>query len=366
LLSLGLAAIAGSSSAAEETAAKTAKSVALSFAKAIQSGDAAGVQAVVVNGEENKDRISAAVHVLSAMRELHGAALKRFGDEGAALLAGTTDLASDIAAAEPKVEADRAEIAIKGGYPVVLRRIDGRWKVDMQKMLDAAGGSPALALVMQQLAQEIQAGKYKSAQEALEAMSAKLIKAGPDAVGVGDEDQRKAARAVAEQFIKELFKGDAKAATDLCVAAPADDKVIAKLAAMCDSYRKMGEAAVARFDAPGKVFTAESSSLSKQVTEAPITIDADTANVVGMQPPLLLRRVGEKWKVDLNAGNRKREFTKLLASAEPMQAIYDEMAREIKAGKYKSADDAMVAMQDKLTATLEPRRSTSPEPPRRQ
>lgn len=360
LLGFRPAAIAASSIAHDETAAKTPKGVALSFAKALQSGDAAGVQAVVLNGEKNKDRIGIAVQTLSAMRQLHDAALRRFGEEGASLLAAKMDLAKDIAAAEPKVEADHAEIAIEDGYPVVLRKIEEQWKVDMEKMLDGVGKSPTLALVMEQLSQEIKAGKYKSAQEAQEAMSAKLVKAGPDAVGVGDEDQRKAARAVIQRFVDGLFEGNGKAVGEVCLAGEGGRKAIAAMAAAFASYRRMGEAATARFGPAGEVLSPRESMLTKQLAQGPIVIDGDQGGIIGSQPPLGLKRVDGQWKIDLAGSNRDGALARSAAAFSSMQTACDETAAEIKAGKYNSSDQSMAAFQQKFLAKMRSGPTTRP------
>ena len=340
--------------AAEEIAAASdPKAVAVTFAKALEGGDGDAVVGVAIDGEQNAPAIRSVVRVNVALQALRKAAVDRFGEPGAAVAGGFDPhdtLADRVAASAAQVKGDRAEIPAKGGYPIVLRKIDGRWRVDMAKMLSAAGSAPTLARVSTELADEIKAGKYASPQAALDAMGAKLVKAGPDAVGVGEGEQRKAARAAAKEFVKDLFNGDAKAAKEISIVAAPEGKAVGALAATCDSYRKMGDAAVARFGERGKVFAPEASAMSKEVGEGVVIIEGDSGGIVGMEPRLRLKRVGGVWKVDLVASNRKGELTKMGASIEPMRSVYDQMARDIKAGKYQSADEAMTAMRDKLKA----------------
>lgn len=329
------------------------KSVASEFGHALEAGDADTVVRLASDGKTNEEGIRAVVRVNAAMLKVRKAASDRFGPAGAEI-AGAFDphdsLAQKVAASPVKTEGDRAEIAVEGGRPIVLRKVDGSWRVDMTRMLSVAGAAPALARADEELARNISAGMYKSPQAALDALGAMLAKADANPIFGAPDDERKAARATAESFLRDLFAGDVKAAGGLCLAGATEDADIVTLAGVLSSYNKMGEEAVNRFGAQVAVFQPASSSMMRGVEADPVVISGDTASIFGLRPPIVMKRSGQKWKIDLAESRRQKDWAAVQRTAKPLRRAYDEVARDIKSGKLKSAEEAMRSLTEKLAA----------------
>ena len=75
---------------ADRAASDDPKAVALTFAKALEAGDADAVVGTAVDGEKNAKAITTVVRANAAMQRLRKASVERFGEAGAAV-AGTFD-----------------------------------------------------------------------------------------------------------------------------------------------------------------------------------------------------------------------------------------------------------------------------------
>ena len=164
------------------------------LATALHDGDAARLREVLETANPSEQRmITAIAETAAAFNRLHAAAAQAFGDAAAARFTGETDQQyaqslGRIEAAEVTVEGDRASVRYPGAAQpeFELRRGDGRWRVPMWQFskgadpatLDAriAEAAGQMRIVLE-LAGEIGAGKYKSADSASEAWRGKISQA---------------------------------------------------------------------------------------------------------------------------------------------------------------------------------------------
>jgi hypothetical protein len=170
----------------------------LSFSKALAAGDGATARKYVVGDENSNKMVDALAEFTKAAKGLQEAAVAKFGEDGRTLgglgtgrMGPTNTDFKDFDESRLTINGDTATIAPKAGTPgarpTTFKKIDGTWKLDLTGMFTADHAAqgvammPKMAGVMNELAGEIQAGKYASLQEAKSAFYQKLAAA----VGAG-------------------------------------------------------------------------------------------------------------------------------------------------------------------------------------
>jgi hypothetical protein len=160
----------------------TPKAAAQSFAKAMESGDAEAAKAACTGADP---KIIEAMAGMSATRKkLHDAAVAKFGDDAKSIGSfdgNDADMKKMVDESEEKIDGDTATLKPKSGEPLKLKKIDGSWKVDMSQHLgmgDTAEATKMMGTMSKaagETADEINAGKYKTAKEAEQAMQQKMM-----------------------------------------------------------------------------------------------------------------------------------------------------------------------------------------------
>ncbi|MDB5295655.1 MAG: hypothetical protein JWO31_1638 [Phycisphaerales bacterium] len=156
-------------------------------------------------------------------------------------------------------------------------------------------------------------------------------------------------KAAAKTFAAAMTTGDADAAK--AASTGADAKMIESMANAFGSYKKLHDAAAAKFGEEGKKLGAMGGSvdddLVKKLADATETITGDTATVAPKDGKAMkLKKVDGAWKVDMSE------------MAGPMAALgsqmFDKMGKaakvtadEIAAGQYKTIDEAQAAFTKK-------------------
>ena len=152
----------------------TARSAALAWIDACWSGDARAAHKVLVDEERQREFMTGPLRFSAALRALESAAVKQFGDAGKRVTGYPDGSAKSIEKQlEIKEEGDRAAASGREAVlPLQLRRIDGRWRVDLSGAIGdararrAAEASGAAAKVAEDMAAEVTAGKFQTADEA--------------------------------------------------------------------------------------------------------------------------------------------------------------------------------------------------------
>jgi hypothetical protein len=112
------------------------------LASALRDGDAGRIREVMYATTPAEARMVAAMaDMAAAMAQLQKAAVKSFGEEGAKEIVGDTQ-ATDaqgrarIDAADVRLAGDTATVIVPEGEdaPVVLKRVNGQWKVPMSEL----------------------------------------------------------------------------------------------------------------------------------------------------------------------------------------------------------------------------------------
>jgi hypothetical protein len=181
-----------------------------------------------------------------------------------------------------------------------------------------------------------------------------------------DNADQKAARAVAIAYAESVWDGDRARALDLAVADQVNRRYVERELADAGSVRAFVEALTARFGRDAAV-SANARELrmpspcldTAKLSRADVRIDRDSAILCqrGSEPGdenaiYQLKRVGVQWKVwevepdlDVLTEAMRAESTKLERAA---IAARREAARDVSAGKYRSAREAKATLSDLL------------------
>jgi hypothetical protein len=128
----------------------------------------------------NADRVVAAVRLMDAMNNQGGAGLAMVHNFGL-ILKHDEPMMSD----DPQVNGDRATTTFEDGSKMIFRKDGGVWKIDVTPASKAPLGEQAAAMerdaqVVNQIAADVTAGKYKTDAQVRDALLAAKLSAEPD------------------------------------------------------------------------------------------------------------------------------------------------------------------------------------------
>lgn len=168
------------------------------LAEGMRAGDMAAIHAILYADDPIEERMATAMATYAAaLAGLQRAAEAAYGQEGARLFTGDAKPGEEngrIDAADVKVEGDDAtvvfkqEAGVEPAEPVRLKRVEGRWRVPMSMFSKSAVASEieqrladltAQGEVIQEVADDIAAGKYASADKAAESFRLKVYAINP-------------------------------------------------------------------------------------------------------------------------------------------------------------------------------------------
>lgn len=159
----------------------TPKGAAKSFANAIERGDADGAKAASTGGDPKT--IEGLAKMGGSMKKLRDAAVSKFGEQGKSMAGadGMGDMSKKVDEATEKIDGDTATLQSPGkSEPLKLKKVSGEWRVDVSEMFGpafamGAGMFDSMSKAASDTADEINAGKYKTAAEAQQAFQQKMM-----------------------------------------------------------------------------------------------------------------------------------------------------------------------------------------------
>jgi len=106
--------------------------------------------------------------------------------------------------------------------------------------------------------------------------------------------------------------------------------------------------------------------MSKQVEDADVKVDGNTAKLVSKDKPddkhpLTLTKAADGWKVDLKAIREDPGLGQVREMAPKVSAAVDAVTKDVEAGKYKTVQEAFMAFGEtmqKIAAMAEPPQKT--------
>lgn len=175
----------------------TPKDALRALATGLAGGDADALRQVVLPGNPTEAKmVDAMAGMAAALADLHRAAAAAFGEVAAGRFTGNSgaQLAESLARIEqaqvvPSADGNAAAVRYPGAKEAAdfaLARVDGRWRVPAVQFCKGADG-PALeravdetnvqAAVVRELARELSAGKFRTADAASDAWHSKMMQA---------------------------------------------------------------------------------------------------------------------------------------------------------------------------------------------
>jgi hypothetical protein len=190
------------------------------------------------------------------------------------------------------------------------------------------------------------------------------------ATWAGDAPDLSTPKKAAVFFAKSVETGDMANIKATSVGSEDDYKLVQSIVGLIEANKQLRAAAIAKFGEEGKqISTEDLSNISKQMEAGDEKIDGETATIgkADEKDPMKLKKIGDSWKVDLASIPEKEQMGKAMPK---MQKVMSEAAVDIKAGKYKTIDDAKQAIGQQIFAVVaeqlnppQPQPQTAPLPP---
>lgn len=187
LAAVGLSVVFGwaAGTAAASPELGTPKMAALSFVRAMEANDMAAFQAVTIGGEEDYKLFEPLLGMVGSAKQMERAAREKFGKAGRIVVRNSpaVELEVHIQESDVTVKGDTAVLRHKGeenSDPLTIRQTAAGWKVDLtaiqnrQQMSAAAAGMRKMQEALSGAAEDIRAGKFKSAEDAEKAVLARM------------------------------------------------------------------------------------------------------------------------------------------------------------------------------------------------
>lgn len=195
LLALALLARAPAARAADADTS-TPKGTAEAFFKALEAGDTDKAKTLASGDAKQMAMLDLLVPLVGNFKKMEQSAVKKWGEEGKKILQGdgpgsspAFDMDSELKNAKVEEKGDTATITPakkeegKDNEPMKLKKVAGKWKIDMAAMPNAEGMDDPNAQkvlkgmgdIAKTMAGEIDQGKYKTVVEAKEAFGQKML-----------------------------------------------------------------------------------------------------------------------------------------------------------------------------------------------
>ena len=160
-------------------------------------------------------------------------------------------------------------------------------------------------------------------------------------------------------FVRAMELNNMPAFQAVTIGGPDEYKLFEPLVRMVGSAKDLEKAAREKWGKAGRTVVKNSPAVGMevQVQESDVTVDGDSATVKRKgdedADPLTLRKTSDGWKVDLTAIKYRKSMTDAAPSMRKMERVFIDSAVDIRAGKFKSVDEAekviLKRMQDAAT-----------------
>jgi hypothetical protein len=170
----------------------TPKGAALAFAKAMEAGDTQAAKQLSIGSDQDQQVLAAMLDFTRAVKTLRESAVKKFADKADEVTGGgmSMDPTKALEDTEIKEEGDTATVTATKPQPSTmhLKKVDGKWKVDLSETLKGAAGPgqdvtqfqamlKGWTSAINETATEIDDGKYAAPADASQALQVKMMAA---------------------------------------------------------------------------------------------------------------------------------------------------------------------------------------------
>ena len=173
-------------------------------------------------------------------------------------------------------------------------------------------------------------------------------------------------KSVAIAFYTALGRGDAKAARELSIAGPREQKWIDANAAMNGGFKRLYAAALEKFGPQGAKRFAEKSPAEHSadlVEKSPARQQQEEAGIIVNEQTgaaILLTRHDGKWRMDWPQSAKDKDLRPQTELYTRMAAALNAVADGVKSGKYADAPDAERDLKARLLRVVTSQPTTAP------
>lgn len=158
----------------------TPKKAAIVFAQALIDGDFPTAKNASAGSDQDYQYLESLIQFIAASKALHNTAINKFGDAGKSIAAdAAAGMTQQLNASSESIDGDKAAVGTSDGRePTLLRKIDGNWKVDLAAIPQKDEIGKALLAqkkAMLDAVADLNAGKYKTAEEAQKAIQHQIF-----------------------------------------------------------------------------------------------------------------------------------------------------------------------------------------------
>jgi protein O-mannosyl-transferase len=162
-------------------------------------------------------------------------------------------------------------------------------------------------------------------------------------------------RQAAVDFAQAIESGDMKRVHEVAVGS--DDKFnwVSTFSGWTVAYKHYQEASARKFGKDAHFFVETSDKMVNQVEDAEEKIDGDKATLTcktGNAQSIQVIKTNGAWKVDIDALWKDVDTAQSVSRVKLMADIYDEMTRDVDAGKFKTAQDAQTELKGRISSRL--------------
>ena len=168
-------------------------------------------------------------------------------------------------------------------------------------------------------------------------------------------------------FVRALESGDVNAVKAVTLGSETDYRLMEVLAAADHAGKELERAAIEKFGDAGKEVASlgAGGNSEKDLADSRVKEDGDSAVLARKDDPdakhaLKLKRVDGAWKIDLAALPNKKDLIRAVPAMRATAGILVQAARDIRAGKYKSADEAKQVILKQLIGSGGPTTTQAP------
>ena len=162
-------------------------------------------------------------------------------------------------------------------------------------------------------------------------------------------------------FVRAMETADMTAFRAATIGEEDDYKLFEPLVGMVGAAKQLEKAAREKFGKSGSVVVRDSPAVELEVhiQESDVKVTGDTAVMTHQgeegADPLTLRHTSEGWKVDLTAIPNRKQMANSAAAMGRMRQAFVQSAADIRAGRFKTAEDAEQAVLKRIKdAAVEP------------
>lgn len=182
-----------------------------------------------------------------------------------------------------------------------------------------------------------------------------------------DTPDQAAAREQAVAFAKALQACDMDKVHELSTGTDAEFAIVKTLGTASVSFHKFRDLAGKKYGDQAKAFDDLNDDMVADMKTADVKIDGDTASMMTKRAPedkypLLVKKSGSQWKVDLTNVDKDPDSAMILKLFPALTRVFDQMTKNLTDDKYKTFDEALKDYQQQCTTALTP--APAPDAPK--